>query len=193
MQKAITRSLLTSLVLLSTSVLADWKLENSASNLSFVSIKKSSIAEVHHFKQLNGKITENGFAKVMIDLTSVETNIPIRNERMKAKLFETNQFTSASIESKFEPKLVKQLSVGDSVIENLTFKLSLHGNTDTFTASVRISKTKEGLLVSNMQPIIINASQYNLVKGIEALRNLASLPSIATAVPVSFNLMFKTK
>jgi polyisoprenoid-binding protein YceI len=191
--KAITRSLLTSLVLLSTNVLADWKLENSASNLNFVSIKKSSIAEVHHFKQLNGKITENGFAKVMIDLASVETNIPIRNERMKAKLFETNQFTSASIESKFKPQLVKQLSVGDSVIENLEFKLSLHGNTDTFTASVRISKTKEGLLVSNMQPIIINASQYDLVKGIEALRNLASLPSIATAVPVNFNLMFKTK
>lgn len=193
MQTAIKRSLFASLILLSTNVLADWKLDNSASNLNFVSIKKSSIAEVHHFKELNGKITKNGFAKVMIDLASVETNIPIRNERMKAKLFETNQFTSASIESKFKPQLVKQLTVGDSAIENIDFTLSLHGYSNTFTAAVRISKTKSGLLVSNMQPIIINANQYGMVKGVEALRNLAGLPSIATAVPVNFNLMFKTK
>lgn len=193
MQKAITRSFVASLILLSTNVLADWKLDNSASNLNFVSIKKSSIAEVHHFKELNGKISKNGFAKVMIDLASVETNIPIRNERMKAKLFETSRFSSASIESKFKPELLKKLSVGDSVIEQLSFTLSLHGYTNTFTAPVRVSKTKKGLLVSNMQPVIINASQYKLVQGIETLRNLAKLPSIATAVPVNFNLMFATK
>lgn len=34
---------------------ADWELDNEKSQLSFVSIKNDSIAETHHFLDLNNK------------------------------------------------------------------------------------------------------------------------------------------
>jgi hypothetical protein len=43
-------------------------------------------------------------------------------------------------------------------------------------------------LVVSAHPVILNADNYKLAKGIEKLRELASLPSISHAVPVSFYL-----
>jgi len=70
------------LALAAPAALADWQLDNGDSTLDFISVKKSTVGEVHHFKQLSGSITDAGQASVDIELASVETNIPIRNERL---------------------------------------------------------------------------------------------------------------
>jgi polyisoprenoid-binding protein YceI len=45
--------------LLSTSVMAgDWQVNQDHSRVSFISIKKADVAEVHHFKQVAGSIPE---------------------------------------------------------------------------------------------------------------------------------------
>ena len=178
---------------LSSQALAAWKLDNQNSNLSFVSVKKSTIAEVHSFTKLTGKVSEQGVAKIIIDLTSVETNIPIRNERMQQHLFETSSFSSATIESQFSPDIFNKLSKQDSILTTLTFTLTLHGKQQSLSSKVRVSEIDDRIVVSSMQPVIVNAAQFDLVNGIEKLRALASLPSIATAVPVSFNLSFVKK
>jgi len=61
---------------------ADWQLVNDKSQLSFVSIKKNSIAEANHFTNIEGKLSDKGEFSVNVDLTSAETLIPIRNERL---------------------------------------------------------------------------------------------------------------
>jgi len=38
--------------------------------------------------------------------------------------------------------------------------------------------------------VVVNASLFNLADGVEALREIAGLPSISAAVPVSFVLSF---
>ena len=48
-----------------------------------------------------------------------------------------------------------------------------------------------GLLVSSRLPVIVNASDFALIEGIERLRAVAGLPSISPAVPVSFTLRFR--
>ncbi len=47
------------------------------------------------------------------------------------------------------------------------------------------------LMVSSRKPVIVNAASVDLVDGIEALRQIANLPSISKAVPVSFVLTFE--
>eukprot|EP00493_Phyllostaurus_siculus_P025750 UN26095 len=44
-------------VALSNAAHADWQLVNDKSQLSFVSIKKDSIAEAHHFTNLEGTLS----------------------------------------------------------------------------------------------------------------------------------------
>jgi hypothetical protein len=45
-------------------------------------------------------------------------------------------------------------------------------------------------VVTTLQPVIIKAEDFALVAGINKLKSLASLPSIAYSVPVSFVLTF---
>ena len=61
---------------------ARWQLDSDASNLSFISIKNGTIVETHTFSTLSGEVGNDGNAAVIIALSSVQTLIPIRDERM---------------------------------------------------------------------------------------------------------------
>jgi hypothetical protein len=50
--------------------------------------------------------------------------------------------------------------------------------------------SEKNMIVTTLQPLIIKAEDFALVAGINKLKSLASLPSIAYAVPVSFVLTF---
>lgn len=64
-----------------------WTLDGAASHLAYGSIKKDKIGEVNSFSGLSGTVDETGKAKVTIDLTTIETSIDIRNERMLEHVF----------------------------------------------------------------------------------------------------------
>ena len=58
-----------------------WSLDSEASKLAFGSVKKDVIGEFHSFESISGMVEADGIVTVEIDLTSVQTNIDIRNER----------------------------------------------------------------------------------------------------------------
>ena len=170
---------------------AEWSLDNSASSLSFVTIKAANVAEVHSFKELSGSVSADGRANITIQLASVDTLIPIRDERMRAALFETGIFPTASLAATLDVAAVEALAPGGSMKTTVDFVLNLHGRDLALRAdllSVRLSESR--ILVMSLQPVIVNATSVDLVDGIEKLRELASLPSISQAVPVSFVLSF---
>lgn len=101
-----------SLLLFSSHALAEWKLNSSESSLHFISIKKSSVAEIHHFKSISGDVDAQGGISIAINLASVESNIPIRNERMQNMLFNIEKFTQANIRGKVDLKQLASLAVG---------------------------------------------------------------------------------
>ena len=69
--------------------------------------------------------------------------------------------------------------------------LSLHGTERPVTMEVIVARIGDhSLMVSTSKPVIINAAQFALGDGVEALRAIAGLPSISLAVPVSFVLAF---
>ena len=46
------------------------------------------------------------------------------------------------------------------------------------------------ILVNSAVPVIVNAAEYDLAAGVEKLREVAGLPAISNAVPVTFSLVF---
>jgi polyisoprenoid-binding protein YceI len=177
---------------MSSSAFAQWELVNGESTINYVSIKKSSIGEVNGFKKITGSIGDSGTVSLNIDLGSVETNIPIRNDRMKSMLFEVAKFSEATISGSVDVSRLSKLGVGDTYTDSVRLKLSLHGVSHDFATDMQITRlTDNRLLVNSVKPVIINAENYNLAEGVEQLRTVANLPSISTAVPVTFNLMFR--
>lgn len=170
---------------------ADWQLDNEHSKVSFVSIKSNSIAEAHHFKALTGELLDQGQFKLEIDLNSVETLIPIRNERMSKLLFEVAKFPAATLSADLS-SAVKILKPGLHLLEGKKAELNFHGQTKTLNIDVLVTVLENGdMTVSSFTPVIINAADFSVTEGITQLQKLAGLPSIATAVPVTFTLTLK--
>ena len=176
---------------LASSVSAHWKLDNNSSTLSFVTVKADHVGEVHTFDQLSGDINDDGSVQITIELASVNTLIDIRNERMQNMLFETNLFPQATITGEIDLDAVAAMDAGVSQAISVDFDLAIHGETSSYTAGVLVTRTESGVLASTLKPIIVMADTYGLVSGVEALREVAGLPSISRAVPVSFNVVFE--
>jgi len=174
-----------------TSTNASWTLDGDNSTLSFISTKAINVAEVHSFGVLAGGVSDRGEVKISIDLASVDTGIEIRDDRMREMLFDTNTFSSAVLNTSVDVDLLSGLAIGASTEVSVGGELDLHGNTVPLTFDVLITRTSDtGLLVVSQQPVVISAAQFGLAEGVESLREIAGLPSISVAVPVSFVLSF---
>lgn len=172
-------------------VFADWNLKSDESSLHFISIKQNTIAETNRFQQLEGSVSETGDFQFSINLSGVETNIPIRNERMNEFLFESAKFPLATGKGKIDMARVSELAVGELMNIRLPVTIEFHGvsvKKDVMLQVARLSSQK--LWAVTEVPFIINAAEFGLTEGIEKLRELAGLPSITQAVPVSVSLVF---
>jgi hypothetical protein len=161
------------------------------SSIRFVSVKNGIVAEVHHFSGISGGIDDEGRVSISIPLGSVETMIPIRNERMAELLFETVSFPAASIEADVDMKAVTALASGEYTTMDVLFELNLHGQQQMLETVVSVARLGRELHVTTQQPLIINAASFALGDGVERLREVAGLNNIATAVPVTANLVFE--
>jgi polyisoprenoid-binding protein YceI len=193
----ISKSLQARLTALSVAVLfagaaqAHWSLDNDTSTLSFVTVKAEHVAEVHTFDSLSGTIGDDGGVEITIELASVNTMIPIRNERIQEMLFETNLFPDGIITGSIDLDALTDMDAGSSVARQIDFELSLHGQSVALAADVQVTRTGEGVIVSTLKPLVVMADSFALTAGVEMLREVAGLPSISRAVPVSFTVVFE--
>ena len=182
------------LILCSAPAHTEWMLSNNDSTISFTSVKKGSITEVHNFKTLSGRISDSGDTWIGIDLNSVNTLIPIRDERMKKELFETNLYPKASVSAMIDLNTVNTLSVGDRLTLPLTIELNLHGVKKKIQSQLRVVALKnKQLLVSTITPLVVNLEEYKLIAGLSKLQALAKLPSISTTTTITADLVFTQK
>ena len=169
-----------------------WQLDSKNSSVTFVSIKKGMVAENHRFKEFSGGITDNGIANFIIDLNSVDTSISVRDERMTKFLFETSLFEHARFTAQLDQKDLNTIAVGSTRKMSIKGNLDLHGQQQDLLLNVMVAKLSEQqMMVTTLQPLIIKAEDFALMKGINKLKSLAKLPSIAYSVPVSFVLTFR--
>jgi len=170
---------------------ADWSLDAERSHLAFVSIKSKDIGEVHSFTEMAGSISEDGRVEVSLMLDSVETLIPIRNERMREFLFKTARYEEATLTAKVDPGVVAGMQPGDISTIAAEGVLSLHGAEQPMILSLQAAKVAEDtVMVASTKPLIVDAAKFGMTEGVEKLREIAGLQSISNAVPVSFVMTF---
>lgn len=170
---------------------AQMQLDGDESSLYFVTIKNNSVGEVLTFDKLSGSISKEGTAVLEIDLLSVNTQIEIRDERMRKSLFQVENFPKATISVQLDMKLLKSLDKGEELTMELKGAVDLHGEQSNVFANVLVSKNDDGdLRVTTLHPVLVNARHFKLVQGIGTLRKQAGLTVISSVVPVTFSLLF---
>jgi polyisoprenoid-binding protein YceI len=173
-------------------VFADgWTLDNAQSELHFISTKKGDVAEVHRFKNLKGSVKADGELQLEIELASVDTAVPIRDERMRDMLFEVGKFPTATVEAQLDPRVLGEVKVGGTKKISTEGTLHLHGQSKAIIVEAMVVRTQDNeIRVFSAKPVIVDASNYELAAGVEALREVVQLPSISETVPVTFALTF---
>lgn len=171
---------------------AQWALSSEESRIGFISVKAGAFAESHFFKEAQGAVSEDGAAEIVISLDSVETNIDIRNERMREFLFETETHPTAMVTAEIDLDAFSDLALGERESVAFSGEVMLHGATAPFETTLTVTRlTGERVLVETTDPVILYADEFGLTAGVDKLRELAGLPSITPAVPVSASLVFE--
>ena len=180
------------LLLFSSPAFSDWNLVTEESKLNFISIKASNIAEIHSFKKISGSVKENGEAQLTINLASLETLIPIRNERMGKLLFETKIYPSAFFKLEVDLEKILLTEVGKSSEVEYRGMFGLKNKQFPLLVKLKVTRLNDqSFSVSSSEPLLLNADRLGLSNGIESLRAVAGLPSISKSVSVTFSLMFR--
>lgn len=175
---------------LSFSAAADWSVNSAQSSLNFVSVKNDVVAETHSFKELTGKLTEAGEFAVAIPALSIDTAIPIRNERILEHVLAAKQYATINAKGKVDSKVLAGLKTGDSVVVDQALDLTLLTQTQSLTAKVKVTKVSDSqLVVTTIAPVMLDVTKFDLGAGVEKLRELAGLKAISPMVPTTFSLV----
>lgn len=170
---------------------ADWLLDEQKSSLNFLTTKNSHITETSSFTHLSGELSEKGKATLHIDLNSINTRIPLRDERIRKILLNTEKYPNAEIQVNVDNKQLQNLLVGQSLQQNIAAILNLQGKTINLEASVSIFRDENGAIhVTSTAPVLLDMVALALDQGVEQLRELAKLNNISYMVPVTFNLIY---
>lgn len=179
------------LCLFGSAVHADWLLDEQHSSLNFLTTKNSNIAEISSFDKLSGALSEKGTANLLIDLNSINTRIPLRDERIRNLLLNTDKYPNASIQVTIAPALLDNLLVGKSLTTEISGNLNLHGKQLPLSAKVHVFKDENGAVhATTTEPVLLDMVALGLTGGIEQLRELAKLNNISYMVPVTFQLIY---
>ena len=150
--------------------------------------------EVHNFTTINGSISSANVATLTIDLSTVNTGVALRDQRMRDLLFDVVSFPSATVTVPVPTTLISSLAVGQSATTDISATLNLHGVNGTITTKVSVQKLSSNrVLVQSLSPILVKAGDYALADGVEALRAAVGIASINVSVPVDFALVFDAR
>jgi polyisoprenoid-binding protein YceI len=169
---------------------AGWDV-TASSRVGFVSIKNNSIGENNVFEQVTGSISEAGHVALSIDLTSVETGVGIRNERLQSMLFEVGKFPIALVQATLSASQLDALKACDNVSETVKVTVSLHGMSVDKLAPLSVGVSEDGIRVTSTQPIVVTAKDFGLESGVAALQAIAGLNSISRSIPITVDLSLR--
>jgi hypothetical protein len=173
---------------------ADWYLDGESSRLSFISTKNANISEVQRFLVLHGKVNASGLAQLEVELESVNSGIPLRDERMRKDLFEIQRFPNALISAQIDLRPINDLASGAQLELRLPLSVNLHGKQHDYNAELLATRLDDRRFqVVTLEPLVINAEDFDLAPGLESLRKVAGLSAISLSVPVGAVLIFTAR
>ncbi|WP_339511219.1 YceI family protein [Pseudomonas sp. RL_15y_Pfl2_60] len=170
---------------------AKWYLDNESSRLSFISTKNLDTSEVHRFLTLHGTVSDSGEASLRVELESVSTGVSLRDERMRSLLFDITKFPQAKVSAQLDIRPISTLAAGAQLELSLPLTLTLHGQSHSYQVELLATRLDDHRFqVVTLAPLVINAADFDLLKGLDALRKVAGLSAISRSVPVGAVLIF---
>ncbi len=178
-----------SVLMASPALAADWTLDPDTSHLAYGTIKLEDLGEVNSFTNLSGHVGDDGQVEIEIDLSSVETNIDIRNERMIEHVF--RKAPTAKLTAQIDMDAVSGMGVGEASVIEVEATLSLaSADVEFYTDMFILRVAEDRVMVSTNDMVFISTEDANVSSGVDKLMELAQLPSITRTIPVTARLMF---
>ncbi|MGA8136591.1 YceI family protein [Pseudomonas sp. MWU12-2345] len=173
---------------------ANWYLDNESSRLSFISTHNADISEVHRFLTLHGKIDGQGLATLEVELESVSTGIPLRDERLRRDLFEIKTWPEAQIVAQINVQPISDLASGAQLELRLPLVVKLRGKEHSYNAELLATRLDDRRFqVVTLEPLVLHAEDFDLLPGLATLRKAAGLSAISLSVPVGAVLIFAAR
>ncbi|KQB52868.1 hypothetical protein AQS70_12895 [Pseudomonas endophytica] len=173
---------------------ASWYLDGESSRLSFVTTQNGNVANKHRFLVLHGKVDRKGQAQLRIEMDSVNSAVPLRDERMRDQLFDFKQFPEAQITAQINMQPINELAAGAQVELRLPVTVNLRGKQHTYEAELLATRLDEHRFqVVTLEPLMLQAEDFALQPELETLRKSAGLSAISFSVPVNAVLIFTAR
>ena len=147
MRRSTLHAAVIALALAASSSQAAWHVDSGQSSFSFTTAKAgmpgtSAVEEVQTFRQIGGSLADDGKLVFDVELASIETNIGLRNDRLKELLFKVADNPKAVFTGSVDPRRLNALGVGASLDMDVSGQLALGGQSKPLTASeVGVSAT----------------------------------------------------
>lgn len=168
----------------------DWTLDSERSTLHFVSVKNDNVAEIHRFTELTGEMND-GELKVTIPVASLDTAIPIRNERMLEHLFNADEYATVTATASIPTEIYNLETATGTLPVVVPITVFIAGEAVEVDAALQVTKLDaDHVVATTSQPVLISAKEFGLVKGINKLQEIAGLQAIDHVIPVTFTVQF---
>ena len=116
-----------------------WILDGDASTLRFQSVKNTTVVESSTFAGLVGLIDDAGVATIKVDLDSIQSNVDLRNVRLRFLFFKTFENPQSTIKVNLDPADYSDL--GETRRKQVSLPYSLELNEITRDRSAEIAVT----------------------------------------------------
>ncbi len=170
---------------------ASWYLDNESSRISFISTKAGSISEVHRFLTLHGRIDKAGKARLRVELESVSTGVPLRDQRLRDQFFEIARYPEAEITAELDLRPITDLAPGAQLELGLPITVKIRDTEQSYRAELLATRLDDHRFqVVTLAPLVLQVEDFGLTAALDKLRTLAGLPGINLSVPVGAVLIF---
>ena len=183
------RLLCASFLSISAATQAAWQISDS-STVGYLSLKNNAIAEYNYFSGVSGALSEEGELTLSIALDTVETQVAIRNQRMRDLFFKVVDYPEATISASLSPDDIASLGSDGVIDRTIPVTLQLHGQSAELSATVRAQVSNGHLYVTTLQPLLLSVADFGLEAGVATLQEIAGLQAIARVIPVTVDLHF---
>ena len=172
---------------------ADWQLNRERSAISYLSSKQATadtplMFESNLFREFSGTI-DGSQVELVVELDSLDTKVPIRDERVAEHVFLSKQYPQATVSATVDG--IEQLSYER---KQISATLTMRGQSRNLQAEVIIERSDpKTLRMQTTTPVLVNANAYGMLEGFAILKQLVGLMQIPMTIPVSFHLVFETE
>lgn len=171
-----------------------WQVNLPKSSLTFNTTKASmpgvgGATETMRFKLFKGGMDAQGNIQLDIDLTSIDSGISIRDERLQTMFWNVAEHPSVKFRTKINPDDLQKINAGNEAVDvTIEGDLTMAGQTKPIKTALKVVPSRNMRIVSTRQAIVINANDFGMSSGVEALRAVMGLNYLSTSAPVTFHL-----